>query len=169
MSTTLRLVPAVTYVQDGSSADAIRVVLADDHDAMRRSLRRLLDAENGITVVGEAFDVESATRQVHEHSPHVLILDLHLPDTSPIVTIKEFRRKAPRTQIVVLTMEISPALAEQALNAGTLGYVLKEHADRDLPAAIRCAADEETYITPELGTGLDALRAAAQTRSPVRC
>jgi len=64
---------------------------------------------------------------------------------------------------VVLTMEASPAFAKHALNAGALGYVLKEHADRDLIAAVRGAAHGESYITPEVAVGLDAMRIAAET------
>jgi two-component system, NarL family, response regulator NreC len=158
MPTNLRLAPDVTDVEDASNPDPTSVVLADDHVGMRRTLRRVLDAEDGITVIAEAVDLETATRQVQAHSPQVLILDLRLPNGSRIATTRALRRAAPATQIVVLTMEISPASAQQTLQAGALGYVLKEHADRDLVAAIRCAAHGESYVTSEVATGLEALR-----------
>jgi two-component system response regulator NreC len=164
MPTNLRLATPYTNAEGSANAAPVTLVLADDHDAMRRSLRRLLDAEDGITVVAEAVDLETATRHVQGHSPQVLILDLRVPNGSPIATIREFRRKAPATQIVALTMEISTAFAEQALHAGAVGYVLKEHADRDLLAAIRCAAHGESYVTSEVATGLDALRIAGEPR-----
>jgi two-component system response regulator NreC len=163
MPSNLRLATPHTNAQGAANADPVTLVLADDHDAMRRSLRRLLDAEDGITVVAEAVDLETARRHVQRHSPQVLILDLRVPNGSPIATIREFRRKAPGTQVVVLTMEISRAFARQALDAGALGYVLKEHADRDLLAAIRCAAHGASYVTSEVAAGIDALPIAAQT------
>jgi len=163
MQPTLRLAPSPLSLEEVPVTDPIRVVLADDHNAMRRNLRRLLDAEDGVTVVAEAIDLETATRHVHGHLPHVLIVDLHLPNGSAVATIRQLRRVVPETQIVVLTMEASPAFAKHALNAGALGYVLKEHADRDLIAAVRGAAHGESYITPEVAVGLDAMRIAAET------
>jgi two-component system, NarL family, response regulator NreC len=165
MPTNLRLAPPISDAGGPSSADPIRIVLADDHEALRRSLRRLLDTEHEIAITAEASELEMAKRDVRRHSPHVLILGLRLPNGSALATIRAFRHKAPTTQIVLLTMEISPAFAEQALRAGALGYVLKEHADRDLPAAIRCAARGESYVTPEVAM-LDALPAARQLRPP---
>jgi two-component system response regulator NreC len=138
------------------------VILADDHDTMRRSLRRLLDAEDGITVLSEAFDLKTAAREVEDRSPNVLIIDLRLPSGSAIGAIRVLRREAPQTQVVVLTMELSPAFAQQALEAGAVGYVLKEHADRDLPNAVRAAVRGETYLTPEVAGKLEAMRTAAK-------
>ena len=162
MPTNLELAPPLADVEGASDANPIRVVLADDHDAMRRSLRRLLDAEAGITVMAEAFDLETAARHVQGHSPHVLILDLHLPNGSAVGMVRELRRQAPGTQIVVLTMEISPAFAKQALDACALGYGFKEHADRDLTAAVRAAVRGERYVTPEVAVELEAMRTAAE-------
>jgi two-component system response regulator NreC len=150
MPTNLQLAPPVTELRQRSQVGLITVVLADDHVAMRRTLRRLLDVDDGITVMAEALDLDTATRHVQLDQPQVLILDLHLQNGSPIALIREFRRQAPATQIVALAMEVSPAFAKQALDAGALGYVLKEHADRDLLAAIRCAACGERYVTSEV-------------------
>lgn len=161
MPPNLRLAPALSDDGQASDPDPIRVVLADDHNTMRRNLRRLLDAEEGVTVVAEATDLEAVSRHVHGHLPHVLVLDLHLPNGSAMATIRELRSMLPETQIVVLTMEASPALAKQALAAGALGYVLKEHADRDLVCAVRNANRGDTYVTPQVAAGLEALQAAA--------
>lgn len=135
----------------------IRVVLADDHNAMRRNLRLLLDADADVKVVAEAIDLPTASGHVRAHRPHVLVLDVHLPNASSIATIRDLRRLVPHTRIVVLTMEPSPAFAQQVLAAGASGYVLKEHADRDLLPAVRAAANDGEYVTPQVAAGLEGM------------
>jgi two-component system, NarL family, response regulator NreC len=136
----------------------IRVVLADDHALMRRSLRLLLENERDLEVIAEAGDLQTVTRHVREHRPHVLVLDLGLPNGSSIQEIGRLRTEAPGTEIVVLTMEESPVFAQQALDAGAIGFVLKEMADEDLPAAVRRAARGLHYVSPRVAATLSALR-----------
>jgi two-component system response regulator NreC len=138
----------------------IQVVLADDHAVMRRNLRLLLDGEDDCRVVAEAADLSTVTRQVHEHVPHALVLDLQMPDGKSIETMRHLREQVPETEIVVLTMEASPLFAQQALDAGAVGFVLKDRADSELPEAIRRAARGDEYISPRVAAGLDALRRA---------
>jgi two-component system response regulator NreC len=133
------------------------VLLADDHVSMRRSLRLLLDGEAGIDVVAEASDLSTVVRHVHGHSPHVLVLDLRMPGGSSIETIRHLREQMPDTEIVALTMEPSPGFAQRALAAGAVGFVLKDRAATELPAAVRCAARGEVYVSSHVAAGLDAL------------
>jgi two-component system, NarL family, response regulator NreC len=95
---------------------------------------------------------------VHGHLPHVLVLDLQLPTGSSIDLIRRLRRQVPETEIVVLTMEASPLFAQQALDAGAVGFVLKDRADTELLAAVRQAAQGREYISPHVVAGLEALR-----------
>lgn len=111
---------------------SIKVILADDHLMARRNLRLLLDREDGMEVIAEADDLSSVMRHVAARLPHVLILDLRLPSGSSIATIRRLREQVPDTQIVVLTMEEIPAFARQALDAGAVGFVLKDHSDHEL-------------------------------------
>lgn len=136
----------------------IRVVLADDHALVRRSLRLLLDGEDGLAVVAEAGDLSSVLRHVHGHVPNVLVLDLQMPGGSSIEAIRRLREQVPGTEIVVLTMEQSPAFAQRAIDAGAVGFVLKDRADTELPAAVRRAVRGEEYVSPHVAAGLDALR-----------
>lgn len=129
----------------------IRVVIADDHAMVRRGLRQVLDAEEGIAVVAEASDLAGARRYVRGHHPDVLVLDLNLPEGLSLDAIPEIRSECPATQIVVLTMQNEPAYARQALSAGALGYVLKEAAEAELVEAVRRAAVGDTYLNPRLG------------------
>ena len=76
----------------------IRVLLADDHELMRRRLRLLLDGEDGMEVIAEANDLAAVTRHVHDHEPHVLVLDLSMPDGSSIEAIGRLREQRARHQ-----------------------------------------------------------------------
>ncbi len=158
MSARLRLAPSPAGTESAvRAASPIRVVLADDHALMRRSLRLLLDSEEGVEVIAEADHLASVVRHVHGHQPHVLVLDLGMPNGSSIETIGKLRERVPDTQIVVLTMDDSPVFAQRALAAGAVGFVLKDLADSELPQAVRAAARGEEYISPGVATRLDAL------------
>src|ERR1700761_9462335 len=134
----------------------IRVVLADDHDLVRRSLRLLLESE-GVDVIAESGDLFSAMRHVTDHRPHVLLLDLHMRNGGSVDLIRRVRRTMPETQVVVISMEDSPVFARHALNAGAVGYVLKDSATDELGVAIRRAARGERYVSPPVDARLDAL------------
>lgn len=159
----LAFVAAHLYLAPGRGgsprlAFPIRVVLADDHAAVRRSLRLLLDGEEDVEVVAEAADLSTVARHVHGHVPHVLVLDLQMPNGSSIETIRNLRDQVPDTEVVVVTMEESPLFAQQALDAGAVGFVLKDRADSELPSAVRKAAEGGEYVSPRVAAGLDALR-----------
>jgi two-component system, NarL family, response regulator NreC len=156
MSVRLQLAPDPNHRD--ASLSKIKIILADDHATVRRNLRLLLDREEGMEVVAEAADVSTVMRHVPVHMPHVLVLDVRLPNGSTIDTIRRLRDAAPDTEIVVLTMEESPAFAQQTLDAGAAGFVLKDRADAELPVAIRRAVCSEEYVSPRLATALVALR-----------
>jgi two-component system, NarL family, response regulator NreC len=143
----------------------ITIVLADDHQVVRAGLRMLLQAEEDFEVLAEAGDVATTERRVAAYHPRVLILDLNMPGESSLPAIPRLRETAPDTQIVVLTMQNDPAFAREALRAGAIGYVLKEAADSELVQAVRLAAQERTYLSPELGARL-AAEPAQDTSGP---
>jgi two-component system, NarL family, response regulator NreC len=126
----------------------VRVILAEDHESMRRSLRLLLDGEPDIQVVAETGELTTAIRQIDALRPGVLVLDLKMPAGSSMETIERLRRHAPRTRIVVLTMYDGQAFARHAHAAGALGFVLKDSADAELADAVRSAARGELYTSP---------------------
>ncbi len=140
----------------------VRLVLADDHAVMLRNLRRLLDGEDDVEVIAEAADCPAVMRHVLGHAPHVLVLDLEMPSGSSIEAIRRLREQAPDTEIVVMTMEMSAVFAQQAIDAGALGFVLKDRADGELPTAVRHAARGEEYVSPQIEAGLETLRRSAR-------
>jgi DNA-binding NarL/FixJ family response regulator len=155
----LHLAPALagthSFDQLGSP---IRVVLADDHAVVRRGLRLLLDSEADVDVIAEATEISEVIRHVHSGRPRVLVLDLEMPNGSSLDAIRRLRAEVPGTEIVVLTMEESPAFAQHAIEVGAIGFVLKDRADTELPAAVRRAAQGEEYVSARIAARLDALR-----------
>jgi len=136
---------------EAADRDRLTVVIADDHTVVRQGLRLLIDAEPDMQVVAEAGDVPDAERMARAHRPAVLVLDLNMPGGSSLEAIPRLRDEVA---IVVLTMQDDPGFARQALQAGALGFVLKEAADEELLEAIRLAAGGDTYLNPRLGARL---------------
>jgi two-component system, NarL family, response regulator NreC len=154
----LRLASTAGMTEVGEAPSAIRVVLADDHPRMRRSLRSLLAAEDDVEVIAEATDLTGLMRGLQVLQPQVLVLELKLPCGPRSDVFRRLRELVPALAIVVLTMEDSPAFARQALGAGATGLVLKDCADRELPEAVRRAARGEQYVSPRVAARLDSLR-----------
>jgi two-component system response regulator NreC len=135
----------------------LTIVIADDHAVVRSGLRLLLEAEDGLHVVGEAADAEEALRAVLGHKPDVLVLDLNMPgEPSSLDALPYVVERSPQTRTVVLTMQADTEFARRALRAGAAAYVLKEAADSELVEAIHRAAAGEIYLNPALGAKLAA-------------
>jgi two-component system response regulator NreC len=103
--------------------------------------------------VVEAADISSVTRHVYGHIPHVLVLDLQVPGGPSIETIRRLREQMPETEIVVPTMERSPGFVQRAIDAGAVGFVLKDRADGELPGG-------EEYVSSHVAARLEASRRA---------
>jgi two-component system, NarL family, response regulator NreC len=129
---------------------ATRVVLANDHPALRRSLKQVLEREADLVIVGEASDLEAAIHQVGVQRPRVLVLDLRMPCGFSAERIKRLRALSPSTAIVVTTMHEEPTFATEAHGAGAIGFVLADAADLELPEAVRRAARGVAYTSPRV-------------------
>jgi DNA-binding NarL/FixJ family response regulator len=127
---------------------------------MRRSLRRVLDAESGIEVIAEGDDLAAVMLCVQAQRPNVLVLDLSMRSGSSIEAIRRLREGVPATEIVVLKMDDSAAFAQHAIDAGAIGFVLKDTADAELPEAVRRAARRREYVSPRVAPRLRARRQA---------
>ncbi len=146
-----RLHPFEHRLENSSLAGGpTRVVLANDHPGLRRSLRSLLDHEDDLDVVGEATDFEAAVDEVSVQRPHVLVLDLRMPDGFSAERIKRLRAVSPGTEIVVTTMHVNEAFAAEAHRAGAIGFVVADGADRELVEAVRRASRGLAYTSPRV-------------------
>jgi two-component system response regulator NreC len=134
-----------------ATAATITIVVADDHAVVRGGLRRLLDAEPDLEVVAEAGDVDETKKQMAEHKPAILLLDLHMPGGGSLPALRAIRDSSPATAILILTMQDDPGFAREAMLRGASGYVLKEAEEADLLHAVRTVSAGGTYLQPELG------------------
>lgn len=154
MPADLRLAPPETPLDIACDAERpIRVVLADNHAAMRRSLHLMLDGEDDIQVIAEAADIPAVMQHLSHHRPHVLVLDLGMHNGSSIEVIHRLRRQGVGPRIIVLTMDDSPGFARRSIDAGATGFVLKDRADMELPQAVRDAARGRGYVSAAVLTG----------------
>lgn len=130
----------------GRSA-GLRILLADDHDIVRRGLRELLEAQPGWTVCAEAANGREAVELALEHRPQVAILDLTMPELNGLEATRRIRRDAPETQVLVFTMHESEELLRELLTAGARGYLLKSDAARQLIAAVESLAQHKAFFS----------------------
>ena len=130
----------------------IRVIIADDHAVVRDGIRMVLEREAGeFDVVAEAADVPSTIREVREHKPDLLTLDLTMPGGSSLAALPSCFVAHPTLAVAILTMREDPEYARQALRAGARSYVLKEAEPSELLQAFRLAVAGGNYLHPRLG------------------
>lgn len=124
----------------------ITVVLVDDHVLLRKGLKLLLEKESSIKVVGEASDGEEALHVLEETKPHIVILDISMPNLDGIECIKEIRNRGLKTKIIVLTMHSDEHYIREVMGAGAMGFVQKASVDTELFLAIKQVADGDIYL-----------------------
>jgi DNA-binding NarL/FixJ family response regulator len=133
-----------------SPSRTIRIVVADDHGVVRQGIIALLSAQTDFEVVGGAGNGAEALALVEQTRPDLLLVDLNMPGGPVPDAIREIRSRCPETQIVVLTMFEDVDHARSALDAGAIGYVLKQASDTELVQAIRSVATGRPYVDGRL-------------------
>ena len=131
------------------SAEPIRVFLLDDHEIVRMGVRDLLEAEPGITVIGEAGTAASALARIPALKPDVAILDIRLPDGDGVSVCREIRSKMPQLACLMLTSFSDDEALFDAIMAGAAGYVLKQIRGTDLVGAVRTIASGQSLLDAE--------------------
>jgi NarL family two-component system response regulator LiaR len=129
-------------------ADAIGVLVVDDHAVVREGLRTFLELQDGIDVVGEAADGEEAVRQAEALRPDVVLMDLVMPRLDGVGAMRELRRRLPSTRVIVLTSFAEDERLLPAIQAGAAGYLLKNVAPTELARAVRAAHAGEALLDP---------------------
>jgi DNA-binding NarL/FixJ family response regulator len=132
-----------------SDADSpIRLVLVDDHGVVRAGLRMYLQGQPDLEVVGEAGDGATAITCVQDLAPDVVLMDLQMPGMDGVEAIRHIRAAEPEVEVVVLTTFLDSARISAAIQAGAIGYVLKDVPPGELADAIRAAARGEVHLAP---------------------
>jgi len=129
-----------------------RIFLLDDHEVVRRGVRDLLEAEDDLTVVGEAGTAEEAVGRIPATTPHVAVLDVRLPDGDGIEVCREVRSRHPEIACIMLTSFSDDEAVYAAILAGASGYVLKQVRGIDLVDGIRRVARGESLLDPLVTT-----------------
>lgn len=128
----------------------IRILLADDHNVMRRGLRLLLESQPGFTVVGEAADGRQAVEQALALKPEVAVLDIAMPHLSGAEAAQRITEALPATAVVILSMHSDESYVLRALKAGAKAYLLKDSAEGDLIGAVRAVHEGRSFFSPDI-------------------
>src|SRR5438552_11840740 len=128
----------------------LRVLLADDDDVVRAGVRMVLEREADLEVVAEAADGRAALELADALAPDFVLLDIGMPGLNGLDAAKQFIARPGGAKVIILSMHADRQMVTEALKAGVVGYLLKDCAARELPAAIRAAAAGKTFLSPAI-------------------
>lgn len=129
---------------------SVRILLADDHQLVRQTLRLALESEDGFELVGEAGDGRQALEEVAKLDPDILLLDIMMPGLNGLEVTRRVKQEHPKTRILVLSMHPDKAYVVKALQNGASGYVAKQAGIGDLIEGVRAVSRGALYLSPEI-------------------
>ena len=132
--------------ESAAAAPPKRILIADDHEVMRRGVRGLVESHNEWSVCGEAIEGYEAVSKTRELNPDLLILDIDMPGISGIEAAIQILKEDPMVKIIFFTMHDSPQLMREIANVGARGYVTKSRAGNDLVDAVRAVLSGKTFF-----------------------
>jgi len=130
-----------------------RLLLVDDHKMLRDGLRRSLE-DHGFDVVGEADDGQEGVRMALALHPDVVLMDVTMPVLDGVEATRQLHLISPATQVVMLTMHADGDVMARAIQAGAIGYLVKDCSTEEVVAAVRLAASGESVLSPELASSM---------------
>lgn len=149
-------------------SESVRIFLLDDHEIVRRGIRDLLEAQEGLTVIGEAGTAGEALELIPTLLPDVAVLDARLPDGSGIEVCRDVRAAHPEVNVIILTSFDDDEALFSAIMAGAAGYALKQIRGNDLVDAVRRVADGQSLLDPAVTAQvLDRIRNAPAPKDPL--
>jgi DNA-binding NarL/FixJ family response regulator len=160
--------PAVLVSQAGvgrSSAEPIRVLIADDHALFRRGLEMVLEQEADIDLVGQASDGAEAVQKAGEALPDVVLMDIRMPKINGIEAARQMKDIAPSAKIVILTISDEEGDLFEAIRAGASGYLLKDIPPDEVAEAVRSVYGGQSLINPSMAGKLLSEFATTRRRS----
>src|ERR1700683_588055 len=128
----------------------LRILIADDHEVVRRGLCTLLQSHEGWEICGEAVDGRVAVSKAKELKPDVVIVDIGMPGLNGLAATRQLVQQDPHCKVIVLTITDSDQVIREALDAGARGFVLKSDAARDLVAAVEALQRNRMFFTPRV-------------------
>ena len=128
----------------------ITILIVEDHPVFRQGLRQVIESQEGFQIVQEAGDGNAAVKLVRELKPHIMLLDIDLPEMNGLDVLRALNKHEIKTQIICLTMYKTEDIFNEAINLGASGYVLKDSAVQDILTAIKTVAAGHRYISPTL-------------------
>jgi DNA-binding NarL/FixJ family response regulator len=128
----------------------LRILIADDHELVRRGLCTLLRAHDGWEICGEATDGREAVEKAKQLQPDMVILDVGMPNLNGLAATRQLTQHDPRCKVIVLTISDSDQVIREALDAGARGFVLKSDAARDLVSAVEALQRDRMFFTPRV-------------------
>jgi DNA-binding NarL/FixJ family response regulator len=134
--------------------EEIKVLLVEDHDLVRAGIRALLGTMPGVNVVAEAGDGARALELVGQYRPDVVLMDIALPGANGLTTTAHITEHFPGVRVIMLSMHVNDLYVSQALQAGALGYILKNASFSELEQALRTVARGEAYLSPPVSKHL---------------
>lgn len=126
----------------------LRILIADDHDLLRRGVRVLLQSHPGWEVCAEASTGRDAVSKVEQLRPDIAILDISMPDLNGLEAARRIRKASPNTEVLILSVHYTDQLIRDILEAGIRGYIVKSDSDRDLIIAVETLAKHKPFFTP---------------------
>ena len=126
----------------------IRIIIADDHQIVRQGLRVLIEKEPDMEVVGEAEDGQATVSLAKELHPHIVLMDIKMPDLNGIEATRQILSDMPDVKIIALSMYPDQRFVMNMLKSGARGYLLKDSAFEELAQAIRLVMANKTYLCP---------------------
>jgi len=128
----------------------LRVLIADDHELVRRGARAVLHSQPGLRVVGEAANGRDAVEKAIKLKPDVAVLDISMPDLDGVEVTRRIAEEVPITKVLVLTMHESDQMVKHALEAGARGYILKSDLTKCLAKAVKAVNQGKRFLTPKV-------------------
>jgi DNA-binding NarL/FixJ family response regulator len=150
--------------------NSLRILIADDHDLMRRGLKSLLESHPGWTICAEAQTGREAVEKAKQLRPEIAVLDITMPELNGIEAARKIQKASPNTEILILSVHYSDQLVRDVVGAGVRGYIVKSDSDRDLVAAVEALAKHRPFFTPlateAMLTGLNSASSGLEKPEP---